>query len=76
MRLIHFEWYTINFLHSRVGFDVGNSVILSGYGFGVVCLQKECLKVGPDRTLFPKGDKETWHYLNSRKKIASLTQTI
>jgi len=25
------------FLHSRFGFDVGKSVILSGYGFGVVC---------------------------------------
>ena len=27
----------MNFLHSRVGFIVGKSVILSGYGFGVVC---------------------------------------
>jgi hypothetical protein len=25
------------FLHSQFGFDVGKSVILSGYGFGAVC---------------------------------------
>ena len=33
------------FLHSRFGFDVGKSVILSGYGVGAVCAGLVKLKI-------------------------------